>query len=277
MDEASLTDLRNLRLAAWGQTPTTRLPDAPAAVPLIERMGLVTLFPASPELPNLYHAYTGDPGSAVDSAWDSPSGEVYTWRWKLGRPALAFYTAIVRGRPTWVSWAMLPAVIRLRGELRTPDELFDSGEISADAYRIAEALDAGGVLSTNALRREACFPSGKEKRAAYLRAMAELDNRLLVAKVFEQEGDEMSHALVSSRFRSHVDAAERLSRETALEQFLLAYLPSAAYAVPPILARHLGLPPAELRAGLERLVKSGRAAPLALSSQKDACFAWRYD
>jgi hypothetical protein len=172
---------------------------------------------------------------------------------------------------------MLPAVIRLRGELRTPDELFDSGEISADAYRIAVALDAAGALSTNALRREAGFPAGKEKRAAYLRAMAELDNRLLVAKVFEQEGDEMSHALVSSRYRPHVDAAERLSRADALEQFLLAYLPNAAYVVPPILARHLGLPRAELHAGLERLVEAGRTASLAISAHKEPCFAWRRD
>jgi hypothetical protein len=217
----------------------------------------------------------GDPEAGTESAWDSPSGEVYTWRWVLGRREVAFYTAIVRDRPTWVSWTLLPAVIRLRGELRALDELHDSGVISPGAYRLGVALEeAGGALSTGELREHAGFPTGKEQRAAYLRAMAELDTRLLVAKVFTSDGDEMSHALVAARYPDHVATAERLSLEQALDQFLTAYLPHAAYAVPAVLARHLKVPEPELRAGLERLAAAGCATPLTLPEIKGLCYAW---
>ena len=46
--------------------------------------------------------------SLAAAEWDSPAGEVYVWRWALGRKEVAFYSAIVRKRPTWVSWTLLP-------------------------------------------------------------------------------------------------------------------------------------------------------------------------
>jgi hypothetical protein len=249
------------RLENWRQTPATKLGGVDDAPAFIEAAGIVTLYPVSPEIPNLFHAYLGDPEAKTDSAWDTPSGQVYTWRWILGRKGAAFYTAIVRNRPTFVRWSLLPAVLALRGELRMPDELFDLGILSADAYRITQALeDAGGVLGTGDLRRASGFPTGKEQRAAYLKAVAELDARLILAKVFSSNEDEdMQHALVREQYPDAVAAAEGMSREDALEGFLRAYLPLAVYAVPPVLARHLKLPPAEVSAGVEALVREGAA------------------
>src|SRR5262249_29005115 len=100
------------RRARWCQTPQERIPGVEAAAPLIDRLGIVTLFPASEEVPNLFHAYMGDPHAPTSSQWDSPSGHVYTWRWTLGRRPAGFYSSLVRGRPTWVSWGLLPAVLR---------------------------------------------------------------------------------------------------------------------------------------------------------------------
>jgi hypothetical protein len=270
MDE---TSLQARRREHWCQTPQTRIPDPDAAVRLIERVAIATLFPASPEVPNLFHAYVGDPGAQTSSHWDSPSGHVYGWRWALGRREAAFYSVLVRGRPTWISWALFPAMLRLCGELRTPDELYDAGELSGDAYRIAQALDAaGGVLSTGDLRRQAGFPTGKSQRAAYLKAVDELDNRLLLAKVFSPDDDDMRHALVRARYPEHVATAEQMTRVDALDAFLTTYLPAAVYAVPTVLAKHLKLPEAELRAGLDRLVSAGRATTLTLSDQKGICY-----
>lgn len=285
-----LEALHALRLARWRQTPQQRITEPGQALPLIEQCGVATLFPVSSELPNLYHAYMGDPDAKTDSEWDSPSGEVYTWRWILGRREAAFYTALVRGRPTWVSWALLPAMMRLRGELRALDELVDMGAITPHAYRVAQALEeAGGVLSTGELRARAGFPTGKDQRAAYLKAVDELDTRLLLAKVFTTrgdtaagdsdgnaaEGESMSHALVALRYPDHVAAAELLTREEALDQFLVAYLPSAVYAVPTVLARHLKLPEDEVRTGLERLVDANRAVAVTFAAHKGACYAWK--
>jgi hypothetical protein len=272
-DQPALASLQAQRLARWGQTSATRLADSGAAAKFIERVGIASLFPASPEIPNLYHAYVGDPQAKAESEWDSPAGEVYGWRWELGRPQAAFYTAIVRRRPTWVSWALLPAILRLCGDLRTPDEIYEAGELSTGAQRIARALsEAGGVLSTGELRQLAGFPTGKPQRTAYLKAVEELDTRLLLAKVFATDGDEMSHALVRSRYPKHVAIAEQMAQEEAIDQFLKTYLPQAVYAVPTVLAKHLRLAETELRAGLERLVVTKRARPIKLAGQKGDCY-----
>src|SRR6266536_5136975 len=221
---ADLQQFQAMRLARWRQTPATRVPDSAAAAQLIGQAGIATLFPASPEIPNLFHAHVGDPYARPEAEWDSPAGQVYGWRWELGRSQAAFYTAIVRNRPTWVSWKLLPALLQVRGDLHTPEQIYQAGELSNDALRIAQALEqTGGVLSTGELRRIAGFPTGKPQRAAYVKAIEELDTRLLLAKVFSEDDLDMRHALVAMRYPEHVAQAEELSRAAALRQFLLAY------------------------------------------------------
>ena len=242
------------RLQNWCQTPETRLSGDSMAPALIERVGVATLYPVSPEIPNLFSAYVGDPDAKTDSGWDTPSGEVYGWRWTLGRQATAFYTALIRRRPTWIRWSLLPALLRLYGTLRPPDELYEAGQLSADAYRIAQTLEAAaGALSTGELREQAGFLRGASSRAAYLKAVEELETQLLLAKVFLSEGDTMHHTLVRKQYPDQVAAAERMTLDEALDQFLQVYLPQAIYANPPILAKDLKLPKATLHTALERL------------------------
>lgn len=272
MDEHAI----EARQRSWSQTPGTRVSDPQEAKELIGRLGVVTHFPASPEFPNLYHAFMGDPNAATDSKHDSPAGEVYTWRWHLGRMRAGFYTAVVRKRPTWVSWDLLPAVLRLRGELRTPDELFDVGVISEGAYRVARTLEAAGdALSTGRLRAEAGFPTSREQRAAYQKAVEELDSRLMLTKEFSPDDDEMHHALVMDHYRDQLNEAERLTPEDAFDRFLATYLPGAAYALPVPLARHLGVEETQLRAALERLVGSGASSRE--GEGKSAVYVWVTD
>ena len=269
--------MQDARRARWHQTAADRIADPEDAARLIEAASVATLYPASSEIPNLFHAYTGDPATKADSGHSSPSGEVYGWRWTLGRREAAFYSVLVRGRPTWVGWTMLPAILRLCGETRRPDQLYAAGEISADAQRIAQVLGAADdALSTGELRRQAGFPTGKPQRAAYLKAVDELDTRLLLAKVFSADEDdiEMRHALVRTRYPDAAGIAAGQTREAALDTFLAAYMPLAVYAVPAVLAKDLRLPEAELRAGLDRMVGAGRATALALPGQKGGCYLW---
>jgi hypothetical protein len=269
-------ELQTRRLRNWGQAPATRAAHPAAATELINRVGLATLFPASPEIPNLFYAYTGDPSAKASSKWDSPAGHVYGWRWELGRPAVAFYTAIVRKRPTWVSWSLLPAILRLCGDLRTPDELYDLGHISGNAYKVAQALERSGpVLSTGELRRLAGFPTGKEQRAAYLKAVEELDTRLLLAKVFSADDLEMRHALVASRYPEQVEVAERMIHEEAFRRFLLTYLPQAVYTIPTVFAKHLRLPEGDVRGALEHLRQEGLVTAMTLPCETEDCYVWK--
>jgi len=267
--------LQARRLRNWRQTEESRIAGPEEAAQLIERVGVATLYPVSPEIPNLFHAYVGSPDAATDSGHDSPSGQVYGWRWSLGRREAAFYSAIVRNRPTWVSWTLMPAILRLRAELRTPDEVYDAGELSSHALRLAKALAAAGdALSTGELRRAAGFPTGKEQRAAYLKAIAELDARLLTANVFAPDGEDMYHVLVRQRWPDQVTDAERLTREAALDRFLGVYLPQAVYAVPRVLAKDLQVPQAELRAGLDRPVAARQATVEPLPDGPGTRYVW---
>jgi hypothetical protein len=267
--------LNDRRLHNWCQTPQTRIPDPAAAASLIERVGIATLYPVSPEVPNLFHAFLGDAEAKTDSAWDTPSGQVYAWRWDLGRLGAGFYTAIVRGRPTFVSWDLLPALLRLRGELRTSDELYDLGALSEGAYRIVQALEQSeGVLGTSELRQAANFPTGKEYRAAYLKAVEELDTRLILAKIFSPDDTDMRHALVAARYRRQVDEAEALSEDDALDRVLLTYAPPAVYVVPTVLARHLKLAEDRLIAALERFRARGLMRSDLAAGHKGDVYIW---
>ena len=272
-----LERLEERRRRGWHQTPDRRLADAEAGAAFIRRAGMVTLFPASPEVPDLFHAHVGDPEARTEMKWSSPTGEVYGWRWGIGRPAAACYTTFVMRRPTWVSWDLLPAVLRLRAPAAAADEAPGGGAVSAGAQRIARVLaDCDGVLSTGVLRALAGYPTGKAERAAFLRAVAELDDRLLLAKVFAGDDDDMRHALVHVRYPEHVAAARALSAEAALDRLLMTYLPLAAYTRPVPLARAIGLPPGDVVAGLERLAAAGFAvpAPGPDSAREGPRFAW---
>jgi hypothetical protein len=288
--ELSFATLRAERLVAWRQTPETRLSGPDQAVDLINALGLITLYPVSPEAPDLYHAYVGDPERPTEMKWDSPSGEVYSWRWILGRREVACYTTVVKKRPTWIAWDLLPAILRLLSDPRMPDELAHLGVITPGAYRIAQALEeAERPLSTGELRAAAGFPAGKEQRAAYQKALAELDARLLLTRVFAAEPSEtsqtsdsetadmdhgMGHMLFSVAYRQHLDAAERLTAEQALDQLLTRYLPSAGWAAAKPLARALALPQPNLEESLKRLEAAGQVAPLKLREIPSPAWRW---
>jgi len=263
------------RLQNWCQTPKTRLSGDSMAPAFIERVGVATLYPASPEIPNLFSAYVGDPDAKTDSGWDTPSGVVYGWRWTLGRQSTAFYTALIRRRPTWIRWSLLPAILRLYGTLRPPEELYKAGQLSAHAYRIAQTLEAAaGALSTGELREQAGFPRGASARATYLKAVEELETQLLLAKVFLSEGDTMHHSLVRKQYPDQVAAAERMTLDEALDQFLQVYLPQAIYANPPILAKDLKLPTATLYTALERQVAAHQAVQIP-HTRNISAYMWR--
>ena len=105
--------------------------------------------------------------------------------------------------------------------------------------------------------------------------MQELDTRLLLAKVFAADDLDMRHSLVTLQHPDAVETAEEMPVDVAFEAILRAYLPVAVYAVPTVLARHLGVSSPEVRAALERLAETGEVTPLTLSGVKDTCYQWK--
>jgi hypothetical protein len=183
----------------------------------------------------------------------------------------------VRRRPTFVKWSLLPAILRLVADLRTPDELYDFGFISQDAYRIAQALDGvPAPLVTGELRKIAGFPVGKAQSAAYHKALAELEHRLLVTTEFgeDEANGSKCHALIFDRRRNDLLTAEAMTVEGAVETFLRAYLPAARYAVPAQLARHLRVPAADITGGLTRLDELGLLTPVSCPGINGSAYLW---
>ena len=147
-------------------------------------------------------------------------------------------------------------------EMRTPDELYDSGLISERAYKMACAFeDSEGVLSTRELRERAGFPTGKDNRAMYLKALGELEGLLLVANRFAEDGkdDDMNHALVDFHYRDFAEQARKIGAEAGLRGLLERYLPVAVYLELKTFARHLRLDPTTLDGAVDELVAAGKA------------------
>lgn len=258
-----LEDLKAMRLANWRQDGKRKLADPREAISFIEEVGISTLFAASSEFPDLYRGHMGDANAKTQASWDSPSGHVYSWRWEIGRPHAAFYASIVAGKPTWVSWEMLPYLLAACMEMRTPDELYDSGLISESAYKIASAFeDKDGVLSTKDLRTRGGFPTGKDNRARYLKALAELEGLLLVANRFAagQDDTDMDHALVDYHYRDFAEQARKIGPDQGLKGLLERYLPRAVYLDTKAFARHLRLDATALDCAIGELVVGGFAS-----------------
>ncbi len=272
MPESAIDPIQQLRDERWCQTPSTRLSSWADAPALIDRAGITTLFPASPEVADLYAAFVG-PGVPTDSGHSTPSGDVYGWRWELGRREVAFYGAIVRGKPTWMAWDLLPALLRLRG-LPSAGEQHATGSLSVDARRIVDALaDNGGTLTTGDLRRAAGFETGRERRAAYLRAITELDRRLVLGRGFgppdDPDDQDMRQTLIASRYPDAVAAAGALNVDGALRQLLTRYVFAAVVIRPVILARDLGLDRADVERSLAGLATDGLVRRVRFEGEKN--------
>ncbi len=84
----------------------------------------------------------------------------------------------------------------------------------------------------------------------------------------------MHHTMVRVRYPDHVAAAEHLSRDDAMDAFLATYLREAVYAAQPTLAKHLSLPPAEVDAGLQRLVSAGHATVTPDPGSREILYLW---
>jgi len=243
------------RRRAWYQDGERRVADPAEARAFIERVGVCTLYAASPEVPSLYQAHMSDPKPPTFATWDSPSGYVYTWRWEIGRPHAAFYGTLVARKPTWVAFDLLPSLLGGLMERRAPGELYERGELSREALRVYEAFEGtDGVLGTAELRERAGFPQGKESRAAYLKAVEELDSRLFLAKRFADGDaeDAMRHALIAQHYSEAHRAGLAMDPEEALADVLGRMLREAAVLDPKPLARHLRVPGERIEAALER-------------------------
>ncbi len=66
-----------------------------------------------------------------------------------------------------------------------------------------------------------------------------------------------------------------MTREAALRQLLLAYLPHAVYAKPDLLAKHLSVPKEELLAVFDHLVATDNLTPVVSAENPSLYYIWK--
>lgn len=219
------------------------------------------------------YAFTGGPGGlpglfdvlatrSIDRMWS------WAWRWKdeLATARRAYYGKVIRRKPSYVSLAVLPALYALSGNVGEPDDYLQAyreGRLSLLAKTLYEVILADGPVSTWTLRRRfvprGTGPSSAGAGARFHRALDDLQERFLVAKVAEEE--EWRNGFIWDAFHRWmpdvVEQAGNMTAEAAAAAIVERYIGIVGAASDDEITATFGWSPrlvslAAARAGLER-------------------------
>ncbi|MBI3997851.1 MAG: winged helix DNA-binding domain-containing protein [Armatimonadetes bacterium] len=198
-----------------------RVRTARAALRFIDALGFCYAFTSGPgQLPGLFDVLAT---SSIDRMWS------WAWQWKeeLATARRVHYGKVIRRKPSYISLTMLPAFYALSGNVGEPDDYLQAyreGRLSLLAKTVYEFILAQGPVSTWTLRRQ--FVPRGESGTRFHRALDDLQERFLVAKVAEEE--EWRNGFIWDAFHRWmpevVKAAGRLASEEAAAQVLLRYV-----------------------------------------------------
>ncbi len=209
------------------------------------------------------YAFTSGPGGipglfdvmgtrSTDRMWS------WAWTWKdsLVTRRQIYYGRVLRRKPTFIALAYLPAFYALSGNVGEPDDYllaYRAGHLSLLARDLYEQIERHGPLDTWQLRRR--FVSGGESGGRLHRALQELQERFLIAKVAEVEG-RGSYAYIWDTFTRWmpevVARAARINSEEAAGLILRGYLRMVGAATPRQVADLFRWPPSLLQAAAAR-------------------------
>jgi hypothetical protein len=204
-----------------------RVRTARDALRFIDALGFCFAFTGGPSgLPGLFDVLAT---RSVDRMWS------WAWQWKddLVIRRCAYYGKVIRRKPSYVSLTLLPAFYALSGNIGEPDDhlqAYREGRLSLLARVVYERILSDGPVSTWTLRR--LFVARGESGARFHRALDDLQERLLVAKVGEME--EWRQGFIWDAFHRWmpevVAAAGSLTSQDAADQVLRRYLAAVGAA-----------------------------------------------
>jgi hypothetical protein len=216
------------------------------AVRFINAVGYCLLFPITRlPLPSLYYACARR-DIHLGPGWDKYCEKIWRWKDELPRQQRAFYAKYFKLRGTFISLAMLPHFLAMRGTAAAASDherFYSSGLISHDASTIWQTLDKLGPLARLELRH-ACKMESAAGNQRFKRAMAELQCLLVVVHFgAEQETESWAsvrYELTARTFPKQVAAARRISPEAARAALAAKYQEWHPDAPPALLARLFG-------------------------------------
>jgi len=180
------------------------------------------------ELPCMWHAATGsrDPVMPEHSHMDPHISFVWEMKDVLPAERLIYYGKLLKHRPTMVSVDFLPYFYVLSGrtgQRREFDREYIRGKLSRTAREILETLDENAPQPTKGLKL-AVGLDRKQDRAEFDEAIAELQEKMYIAKSSEQQ-DPFSFvwAPLELSFPKQVRKARRISPDEARLRILERY------------------------------------------------------
>ena len=232
-------------------------------------------------------AFTGGPGNlpglfdvlatrSIDRMWS------WAWQWKdeMATARRVHYGKVIRRKPSYIALTMLPAFYALSGNVGEPDDhlqAYREGRLSLMAKTLYEQILAEGPVSTWTLRRRFVprAPRGErgesgarsDSGARFHRALDDLQARLLVAKVGEEE--EWRNGFIWDAFHrwmpGAVKTAGKLTAEMAAAWVLKSYIQIVGAAAQADIEATFGWSPLLIQAAagvakLEPTVVDGREA-----------------
>ena len=212
------------------------------------------------------YAFTPGPGRlpSLFEVLDTRSDDrrwAWAWDWKESLPSekRVFYGRILARKPTFVSLAFLPHFFALTGNVGEPDDyarLYEAGRLSALAKRVYEAVAAGGPMTTRQIRA-AVEPDRRGSSARLLRALAELQHLLLLARIGEVGDHPGNYAfvwdLLARWLPDVVGRAARIPHRTAAAAVLGQYVRITGAPRPEDAAALFGWAPSVLAAAIADL------------------------
>ncbi len=209
------------------------------------------------------YAFTPGPGGipglfdvigtrSIDRMWS------WAWTWKdsLVTRRKVYYGRVLRRKPTFISLAYVPHFYALSGNVGEPDDYlvaYRAGHLSLLARDLYEQIARRGPVNTWELRRH--FVSADDSSSRLHRALDELQERFLIAKVAEVEG-RGNYAYIWDTFARWmpevIRQAGRIRSEEAAAAVLRGYLKIVGAATSRQVADLFRWPPSLLQPAAER-------------------------
>jgi hypothetical protein len=238
------------------------------ALAFINETGFCAAFTPGLGVPCLREAIEGRREPKLPEHIQHNRAIIMTWNLKDALPArkAVYYGKVIAGRPSFIALELLPAFLRLRVAPGGYRKLYERGALSHCAKLVMDALVRRGASETKALKLSSGYAQSKQ-RAAFDRAMKELQEKFLALKV-EERYDPFTYVwdTVANRWGEAMREARSLSPGEAAYRIVRRYFEIAAYGNERAIARILGIGPALADQALRRLerertIHRGRRVP----------------
>lgn len=236
------------------------------AVKFVDDVGFCFLFPIQGvEMPSLWDAIAG----RVVKTTNKHSGyEIErTWGWKdeaLDKKRW-YYGKLIRDKATLISLDFLPNFYALSENFGDYEhdylEEYKTGQLTAEAKQVYEALLRNGALDAVRLRRESHMSSDASK-GRFDKALTDLQTGLKVLPVGVAPVGAWRYAFIYEvlpRWYPEIPArAQKISRAEARQRILDRYLRNVIFSAVPAAARVFGWSIKETQQAAEILAEKGR-------------------